>query len=79
MSTLVEAIPVITDSRAKLSPTEFVLTGTETELRTLLAHREQKLVGAEDLAWKRGELKKCQGKLAIEEEVLKVLKKELEV
>lgn len=61
VSTLVAAVPAITDSGAKRSPTEFVLTGTETELRTLLAHREQKLVGAEDLAWKRGELKKYQG------------------
>ena len=41
MSTLVAAIRAITDSRAKRSPTEFVLTGTETELRTLLTQRAE--------------------------------------
>lgn len=53
VNSLVAAIPAITDSRTKRSPTEFVLTETETELRALLANREQKLVGAEeDLTWK---------------------------
>lgn len=50
VSTPVAAIPAIADSRAKRSPTEFDLKGTETELRILLAHREQKLVGAKGLA-----------------------------